>query len=59
MHSIAVAIHRKNKKFDRAIEICKQNKLWIEAIETIRDSNNSDLIYELLQFFLDENQMEY
>lgn len=44
MHSIAVAIHRKNKKFDRALEICKTNKLWIEAIETIRDSNNSDLI---------------
>ena len=40
MHSIAVAIHRKNKKFDRALEICKTNKLWIEAIETIRDSNN-------------------
>jgi hypothetical protein len=58
MHSIAVAIHRKNKKFERAIDICKTNKLWIEAIETIRDSNNGDLISELLQFFLSENQLE-
>lgn len=59
MQSIAVAIHRKNKKFDKALDICKLNKLWVEAIETVRDSNNSELICELLQFFLSEGQYEY
>jgi len=59
MHSIAVAISRKNKKFDKALSICKSNHLWIEAIETVRDSNNSELISELLQFFLSEGKFEY
>lgn len=55
MKKIAVLIHRKNKQFDLALSICKENNLYLDAIQTVRECNNSDLAINLIEFFLKEN----
>lgn len=49
---IALFLHRRNKRFKHAIEVAKTNKLYQDAIETAVESANSELVEELLDFFV-------
>lgn len=56
---ISSLIFRKNKVYDRSIEISIQDRHYRDAIETAQESQNRELVYNLLQFFAKENQREY
>ena len=55
---IALALHRRNKRFAHAVEVAKENRLYREAIETTAESNDQDVVKSLLQFFVDEKLEE-
>ncbi|KAI9701356.1 MAG: hypothetical protein M1820_006578 [Bogoriella megaspora] len=49
---IAANIYRKNKRWQKSIELSKQDKLYKDAIETAAISGRSDVVDELLQYFV-------
>jgi len=46
-------LFRVNKKFSKAIEICKRDSLWQDATETAAESNDAELVEGLLRFFVE------
>ncbi|KAK4540289.1 hypothetical protein LTR36_009601 [Oleoguttula mirabilis] len=55
---IASNIYRKNKRWDKSIELSKQDKLYKDAIETSAMSGKSDVVEELLRYFVDIGSKE-
>ncbi|KAL9096076.1 MAG: hypothetical protein Q9165_001598 [Trypethelium subeluteriae] len=49
---IAANIYRKNKRWQKSIELSKQDKLYKDAIETAAISGRTDVVEELLQYFV-------
>lgn len=49
---IALALHRRNKRYSHAIEAAKANELYQDAIETAAESKDADLVQKLLEFFV-------
>nr|POF03005.1 putative clathrin heavy chain [Quercus suber] len=47
---IAANIYRKNKRWDKSIQLSKQDKLYRDAIETAAMSAKSDVVEELLRY---------
>ena len=47
---IAASIYRKNKRWDKSIELSKQDKLFKDAIETAAMSGKFEVIEELLRY---------
>lgn len=47
---IAASIYRKNKRWDKSIQLSKQDKLYKDAIETAAISNKSEVVDELLRY---------
>ena len=47
---IAANIYRKNKRWQKSIELSKQDKLYKDAIETAAISGRSEVVEELLQY---------
>ncbi|PNS17825.1 hypothetical protein CAC42_3220 [Sphaceloma murrayae] len=55
---IAATIYRKNKRWDKSIALSKQDKLFKDAIETSAISGKSDVVEELLRYFVDIGSRE-
>ncbi|KAF2671232.1 clathrin heavy chain [Microthyrium microscopicum] len=55
---IAANIWRKNKRWQKSIELSKQDKLYKDAIETAALSGKSDIVEELLRYFVDIGSRE-
>lgn len=47
---IAASIYRKNKRWEKSINLSKQDKLWKDAIETAAISGKSEVVEELLRY---------
>ncbi|CAD7945130.1 unnamed protein product [Amoebophrya sp. A120] len=58
MRRIASLVYKKNKRYGKAIELSKNDKIFQDAMETARDSGSSDLALELLQYFIQEQDKE-
>lgn len=55
---IASNIYRKNKRWDKSISLSKQDKLFKDAIETAAMSGKSDVVEDLLRYFVDIGSRE-
>lgn len=55
---IAANIYRKNKRWEKSIALSKQDKLFKDAIETAAISGKSDVVEELLRYFVDIGSRE-
>ncbi|KAH9825412.1 Clathrin [Teratosphaeria destructans] len=55
---IAANIYRKNKRWDKSIALSKQDKLYKDAIETAAISGRSEVVEELLRYFVDIGSKE-
>ncbi|KAK4561171.1 Clathrin heavy chain [Recurvomyces mirabilis] len=55
---IAASIYRKNKRWDKSIALSKQDKLYKDAIETAAISGRSEVVEELLRYFVDIGSKE-
>jgi clathrin heavy chain len=58
MRRIASLVYTKNKRYKQSIELSKVDKMYKDAMETARDSANSELVEQLLRFFIDEDMSE-
>jgi len=55
---IAASIYRKNKRWDKSIALSKQDKLYKDAIETAAISSKTEVVEELLRYFVDIGSKE-
>ncbi|TPX15538.1 uncharacterized protein E0L32_004236 [Thyridium curvatum] len=55
---IAANIYRKNKRWEKSIALSKQDKLWKDAIETAAISAKTDVVEDLLRYFVDIGNRE-
>jgi len=55
---IAAYLYRKNKRYDRSIDLSKKDELWQDAMETAADSKDTSLAESLLYYFVDNEQYE-
>ena len=55
---IALALHRRNKRFVHAIEVAKANDLYAEAIESAAESKDAELAEKLLLWFVTEKKRQ-
>ncbi|KAK7940789.1 uncharacterized protein PG986_013176 [Apiospora aurea] len=55
---IAANIYRKTKRWEKSIALSKQDKLFKDAIETAAISGKSDVVEELLRYFVDIGSKE-
>ncbi|EPR59821.1 chain i, clathrin d6 coat with auxilin j-domain [Toxoplasma gondii TgCatPRC2] len=52
MRRLAALLFKKNRKFKQAIELSKRDRQYQDAIDAARDSGNTQLVGDLLRFFL-------
>jgi len=55
---IAAQIYRKNKRWEKSIALSKQDKLFKDAIETAAMSGKTDVVEDLLRYFVDIGSRE-
>lgn len=55
---ISADIYRKNKRWEKSIELSKQDKLFKDAIETSAMSGKTEIVEELLRYFVDIGSRE-
>ncbi|KAI5459806.1 hypothetical protein BGZ63DRAFT_425756 [Mariannaea sp. PMI_226] len=55
---IAASIYRKNKRWEKSIALSKQDKLYKDAIETAALSAKTDIVSDLVQYFVDIGHRE-
>ncbi|KAI5295640.1 hypothetical protein KEM52_000745 [Ascosphaera acerosa] len=55
---IAASIYRKNKRWEKSIELSKQDKLYKDAIETAAISGKTQVVEDLLRYFVDIGSRE-
>ncbi|KAH6312572.1 clathrin heavy chain [Parastagonospora nodorum] len=55
---IAADIYRKNKRWEKSIALSKQDKLFKDAIETSAMSTKSEIVEDLLRYFVDIGSRE-
>merc|ERR1711970_1287004 len=53
-----MGVYTKNKRFKQAIELAQLDKMYKDAMETARDSGNTELAENLLRFFVDNDMNE-
>ncbi len=53
LRRIAVLIYKNNKRFNQSIELSKQDSMFKDAMETVRDSSLADQVETLLRYFAD------
>merc|ERR1712032_1181525 len=58
MRRISALVYKKNKRYKQSIELSKQDKIYKDAMETARNSDNSDLAENLLRFFCEIESKE-
>jgi clathrin heavy chain len=55
---IAAQIYRKNKRWEKSIALSKQDKLFRDAIETSAMSSKTEVVEDLLRYFVDIGSRE-
>ncbi|KAL3953789.1 hypothetical protein ACCO45_011745 [Purpureocillium lilacinum] len=55
---IAANIYRKNKRWEKSIALSKQDKLFKDAIETAATSGKTDIVEDLVRYFVDIGHRE-
>ena len=55
---IAALLYRKNKKYNKSIEMSKKDDLYQDAMETVAESKHPALAEELLRFSMTRNDKE-
>merc|ERR1739841_315381 len=58
MRRIAALVYKKNKRYKQSIELSKVDKMYKDAMETARDSGNTELSENLLRYFVDNDMNE-
>lgn len=49
---VAAYIYKKEKRFQRSVELSKEDRMYKDAIDTAAESKDSDICEELLRFFV-------
>jgi len=49
---IAAYLYRKVGRYDKSIEISKRDKMFRDVIETAQESGKSELVEDILKFFV-------
>ncbi|KKA30068.1 hypothetical protein TD95_003579 [Thielaviopsis punctulata] len=55
---IAASIYRKNKRWEKSIALSKQDKLFKDAIETAAISGKTEIVQDLIRYFVDIGSRE-
>jgi len=55
---VAANIYRKNKRWEKSISLSKQDKLFKDAIETAAISGKTEVVEDLLRYFVDIGSRE-
>jgi len=55
---ISAYLFKLNKRWDKSLELSKQDNLWADAMETASESKNQDLAEDLLYYFVNKNEKE-
>jgi clathrin heavy chain len=55
---LAIHLYKVNKRWDRSIELSKEDKLWADAMETVAESRSQELAENLLSFFVEKNERD-
>merc|ERR1719316_2682888 len=55
---IAVLLFKKNKRYKQAIELSKNDKMYSDAMQTARESDDTEVVDNLLKFFVNNNEKE-
>jgi clathrin heavy chain len=58
MRRIAVLLFKKNKRYKQAIELSKTDKMYSDAMQTARESEDAEVVDNLLKFFVNNNEKE-
>merc|ERR1719174_2516352 len=58
MRRIAVLLFKKNKRYKQAIELSKNDKMYSDAMQTARESEDTEIVDTLLKFFVNNNEKE-
>ncbi|XP_029653923.2 clathrin heavy chain 1-like [Octopus sinensis] len=57
--NISSYLMRQSNRFVDSVEICKRDELYAQAIVHVSESNDPELAYSLVRFFLDKNLFSY
>jgi len=49
---VSALIYRQNKQYEKALTVCKEFNLYLEAMETVRECNNTELAIDLIESLL-------
>jgi len=55
---ISAYLYKTNKRFDKSMDLSKNDELWQDAMETAADSKSQELAEQLLYFFVAAKQPE-
>ncbi|CAK75677.1 unnamed protein product (macronuclear) [Paramecium tetraurelia] len=56
---IAAYLYRKIQKYDLSMNLSKQDQMYRDSVETAQESQNVKLVYELLEFFIQNKESEF
>jgi len=51
---ISAYLYRRNNRWSTAIELCKKDKLYTDAIEFASESHNYEVVQQLMTFFIEQ-----
>ncbi|CAB9523353.1 Clathrin heavy chain 1 [Seminavis robusta] len=55
---ISAYVYRNNKKWNQSIELSKNDRMWKDCIDTANESQDIEIIENLLRFFCDASEKE-
>ena len=55
---IAAYVYRNNKKWNQSIELSKNDRMWKDCIDTANESQDAEIIENLLRFFCETSEKE-
>jgi clathrin heavy chain len=55
---ISAYIYRMNKKWSQSIELSKNDRMWKDCIDTANESEDAEIIENLLRFFCETSEKE-
>lgn len=55
---ISSYVYRKNKKWSLSIELSKNDKMWKDSVDTANESEDAEIIENLLRYFCEANEKE-
>jgi len=58
LRRISAYVYKMNKRYEKSIELSKNDSLWGDAMETAAESRNQDLAESLLYFFVGRGEKE-